>query len=259
VEAVGIPGGKCESLQEESKTESDGSYRIRGLQPNCEYDIRLKTGNQLNVHIERSAPKVRRVKVEGNDLDNVNIIAFRRMNQMDISGNVVTQLEYLSSLKVLLYKESNMDAPIQTVNLGSTSFFYTSALKIDHQEYVIRLDSNLPRNSYDFTLPEIQFRANASYRHFTFTFNPERKTIEQELSQSSLLALPLAIVVILIGYNYKKLLPILNQGGGALQSLLSSPRGHSPPPSNSNYPLEINPDLLEPSGQSKKKAKLRKT
>ena len=34
------------------------------------------------------------------DMANVNIIAFRRMNQMDISGNVITQLEYLSSLKV---------------------------------------------------------------------------------------------------------------------------------------------------------------
>ena len=36
----------------------------------------------------------------GVDFHGLNTIAFRRMNQMDISGNVVTESEYLPSLKV---------------------------------------------------------------------------------------------------------------------------------------------------------------
>lgn len=40
------------------------------------------------------------VQVENEDLVNVNIIAFRRLNQMDISGNVITPNEFLSHLKV---------------------------------------------------------------------------------------------------------------------------------------------------------------
>ena len=44
VEAVG--SGSCSSLQEESKTEQDGSFRIRGLQVGCvweesQYDVDL--------------------------------------------------------------------------------------------------------------------------------------------------------------------------------------------------------------------------
>ena len=35
------------------------------------------------------------------DFTDVNMIAFRRMNQMDISGNVVTQSEFLPTLKVM--------------------------------------------------------------------------------------------------------------------------------------------------------------
>ena len=35
------------------------------------------------------------------DFTDVNMIAFRRMNQMDISGNVVTQSEFLPTLKVI--------------------------------------------------------------------------------------------------------------------------------------------------------------
>ena len=34
------------------------------------------------------------------DLTQVNIIAFRRMNQLDLSGNVITPHEFLSTLKV---------------------------------------------------------------------------------------------------------------------------------------------------------------
>jgi hypothetical protein len=38
--------------------------------------------------------------VDKSDFVGMNMIAFRRMNQMDISGNVVTGDEHLSSLKV---------------------------------------------------------------------------------------------------------------------------------------------------------------
>ena len=39
-------------------------------------------------------------QIDSSDHTGVNIIAFRRMNQMDVSGNVVTADDYLSSLKV---------------------------------------------------------------------------------------------------------------------------------------------------------------
>ncbi len=68
-------------------------------QPNCEYAIRLRSG-EINQHIERSAPKQRLITVTDSNVSSVNIIAFRRMNQLDLSGNVVTSQEFLSSLKV---------------------------------------------------------------------------------------------------------------------------------------------------------------
>ena len=39
-------------------------------------------------------------QVENSDFNGVNIIAFRKMNQMDISGDIVCHDEFLSSLKV---------------------------------------------------------------------------------------------------------------------------------------------------------------
>lgn len=40
------------------------------------------------------------LQVGNNDMDDVNIIVFRQINQFDLSGNVVTSSEYLSTLCV---------------------------------------------------------------------------------------------------------------------------------------------------------------
>ena len=69
------------------------------LQPNCEYAIRV-AGGDANPHIERTTPAQQHVKVADTDIKNINILAFRRMNQMDLSGNVVTDHSHLPYLKV---------------------------------------------------------------------------------------------------------------------------------------------------------------
>ncbi|XP_052805284.1 nodal modulator 1-like [Mya arenaria] len=214
VEALGQ--GDCSMYQEESKTEQTGHYRIRGLQPNCTYEIRLKIG-EMNKHIERAAPKSRFVVVENSDFTGVNIIAFRRMNQMDISGNVITDPEYLNTLKVRLYREDNPNQPMTTVSLGVVSFFYLPSLQMDESVYYVKLDSTLAKSSYEFDQPEIELTANISYKHITFSFNPKRKSLEQELSQSSVLMLPFTILVIFAIYNYQKLLPFALQMWGQAQ------------------------------------------
>jgi len=39
------------------------------------------------------------------------------------------------------------------------------------QGYVLKLTSSLSTATYDYTLPEVQFMANVSYRHFTLRFD----------------------------------------------------------------------------------------
>lgn len=39
-------------------------------------------------------------QVGNNDIDDVNIIVFRQINQFDLSGNVITSSEYLPTLWV---------------------------------------------------------------------------------------------------------------------------------------------------------------
>lgn len=251
VEAV---GDKPECNQEESKTEPDGSYRIRGLQPKCTYQIRLKS--EVNPHIEKAAPQYQELVVKDSDFTGINIIAFRRNNQMDVSGNVVTEEEFLPHLKVRLYRDDNPDSPIHTSSLGPVSFFYLPSLQMTNEKYLLRLESTLSKAAYEYDLPEISFQTNKSYKHFTFHFTPKRKSLEQELSQSSVLALPLAILIGVAIYNYQKLLPVFSKAVVQIKTFIAASQSEVAHSNGSSEPTTYSASFTE---QSKKKSKPRKT
>lgn len=216
----------------------------------------MKIGD-MNKHIERATPKSRSVIVESSDFHGVDMIAFRRMNQMDISGNVVTAPEFLSTLKVRLYRDDNPGVPMFTVPLGAVSFFYLPSLQMDNSVYYVRLESSLSKNTHDFVQPEVQLEANVSYKHITFKFDPKRKSLEQELNQGSVLMLPLSVLAIFAAYHYQKILPMGQQLLGRVQTSLQQKKATPP----SNQPNQTPPtdefDLTDSPVARKKK--LRKT
>jgi len=48
------------------------------------------------------------------------------------------------------------------------------------QGYVLKLASSLSTATYDYTLPEVQFTANVSYRHFTLRFDVQVGSVMAE-------------------------------------------------------------------------------
>lgn len=67
VEAIGI--NTCSNLLEEASSEANGQFRLRGLLPQCEYLLRLKSGPDVNVRIHRLEPPDLLVKVGKNRLN----------------------------------------------------------------------------------------------------------------------------------------------------------------------------------------------
>ncbi|XP_055221687.1 BOS complex subunit NOMO1 isoform X2 [Gorilla gorilla gorilla] len=215
VEAVGQ--NDCSIYGEDTVTDEEGKFRLRGLLPGCVYHVQLKA--EGNDHIERALPHHRVIEVGNNDIDDVNIIVFRQINQFDLSGNVITSSEYLPTLWVKLYKSENLDNPIQTVSLGQSLFFHFPPLLRDGENYVVLLDSTLPRSQYDYILPQVSFTAVGYHKHITLIFNPTRKLPEQDIAQGSYIALPLTLLVLLAGYNHDKLIPLLLQLTSRLQGV----------------------------------------
>nr|DBA20275.1 TPA: hypothetical protein GDO54_015987 [Pyxicephalus adspersus] len=197
-------------------TQENGMLTFSNL-PECVYHVQLKA--EGNDHIERALPTYRAIEVGNSDIDEVNIIAFRQINQFDLSGNVITSPEYLSTLLVKLYESENLDNPIQSVSLGQSLFFHFPPLLRDGETYVVQLDSTLPKSQYDYTLPQISFSTQGYHKHITLTFNPTRKLPEQDVVQGSYLALPLTLLLLLAGYNHDKLIPLLLQLTSRLQGV----------------------------------------
>ncbi|KFQ77730.1 Nodal modulator 3, partial [Phaethon lepturus] len=215
VEAVGQKD--CSIYGEDTITDEEGKFRLRGLLPGCVYHVQLKA--EGNDHIERALPQHRAIEVGNSDIDDVNIIAFRQINQFDLSGNVITSSEYLSTLCVKLYKSENLDNPIHTVNLGLSLFFHFPPLLRDGENYVVLLDSTLSKSQYDYTLPQVSFTAIGYHKHITLIFSPTRKLPEQDIAQGSYIALPLTLLLLLAGYNHDKLIPLLLQLTTRLQGV----------------------------------------
>ncbi|XP_039216573.1 nodal modulator 3-like [Crotalus tigris] len=215
VEAVGQE--ECATYGEDTVTDEEGRFRLRGLLPSCLYHVQLKA--EGNDHIERALPQYSAIQVGSDDIDNVNIIAFRQINQFDLSGNVIAPSEYLPTLWVKLYKSENLDNPVHTVSLGQSLFFHFPPLLRDGENYMVLLDSTLSKSQYDYTLPQVSFTTIGYHKHITLVFNPMRKLPEQDIAQGSYIALPLTLLLLLAGYNHDKLIPLLLQLTSRLQGV----------------------------------------
>ncbi|RWS12490.1 nodal modulator 3-like protein [Dinothrombium tinctorium] len=235
LEAVGIEGVSewgvnCSQLFEETVSETNGNFRIRDLQPNCKYEIRLKRGDEKNNHISRSIPSEEVISIksgsEGKDITGMRLIVFRKMTQMDITGIVNTKVEYLSSLKVKLFAENNPEPPIAVIPLTS-SFFSLPTIPIDNRVYSIKLESSLSPSVYEFQTTSVSFSANRSFEHFDFTFTVKQRTSnnfgDQDVIQGgAIYTLPIILLLTFALYNYKTILPFVFNFVENVQSLLAS-------------------------------------
>ena len=75
-------------------------------------------------------------------------------------------------IEVSLYFPHLSTNPIQTVSLGQSLFFHFPPLLRDGQNYVVLLDSTLPKSQYDYVLPQVTFTAAGYHKHITLIFNP---------------------------------------------------------------------------------------
>jgi hypothetical protein len=90
----------CNVLQEDAVSESNGTFRIKGLRPECEYEVQLKSNDEKNNGIERSIPAKQIVRVKDSDIYGDKLITIRRWTHMDVSGDVLSTQSLLSSVKV---------------------------------------------------------------------------------------------------------------------------------------------------------------
>lgn len=201
---------RCGQHQEEATTEANGQYRIRGLQPNCEYTIRVRTEGEQAAQVDRTVPTEQKVVVTKEDVHNINIIAINALGYVDVIARVnAANNEHYKTLRVQLYKKENRanDVPIHTqrvesplnikgrVNPGIMIFF--PRIPFDGKTYTVELTTTLSDKNFKFDLPIVPFQANRSTVYVELDFTPEIRLSEGDLNQNSISALILLGLIII--------------------------------------------------------------
>lgn len=269
VEAVSIE--PCQPHQEESNTEANGQYRIRGLQPGCEYSIRIKS-DEVNNAVDRSIPSEIIRKIELNDVRDVNIIGISPLGFIDVTARILaSQNEHYKTLRIQLYKKGSSDSPIYSqrvesplnlkskVNPGIMVFF--PRIPLDGKTYFIEVTTSLSDQSYKYILPSSQFVANTSSIYVEFDFKPEVRSGEGDLNQNSISALLLIALVAIAFFKQHLILDLLNfvwtYGNSFVQDILTKNKKKE---SSSRYEQTVDAKEIDQLAQSinavkKKKAK----
>ncbi|KAL3254760.1 hypothetical protein MRX96_017508 [Rhipicephalus microplus] len=135
------------------------------------------------------------------DLTNVRVIVFRFFNQMDITGQIVTDPKHLPNLKIRVVVDDAPDQTLHTVTPGPGGFFLLPPLTRDGRTYCLQLEGSSNNGG-------TCFHGNTSHRHVTLRHAPELPLhLEHEIvARSSLLALPVTVVALLACYYSSRLL-----------------------------------------------------
>ncbi|XP_034946758.1 nodal modulator 1 [Chelonus insularis] len=231
----------CEQYQEEATTEDNGNFRIRGLQPTCTYHIRLKPNVDSNTHIHRISPEYIPIKAT-EDVTKLQFIAFHPIPRTDVSVHIFSNSpEYYRTLQLKLCREDEPDSSIYVAKIDAQQsmkfnnhnnnpgfLVHLPSLQSNGKKYFLQLDSSLSQDLYKYKPLTVHFVANTSFKAITLTFNAERKTDQGEMSQSSMIVLPVVTLLILTFMNRDKVLSFLNIAAEQWYKPASSSRMGSP-------------------------------
>lgn len=171
----------------------------------CQYELRLKKGSGINLHVQRTLPSTRLVLADNKDVRDLRLIVLRPFNQMDVAAKVDTDPQHLSSLVAQLYREDLPDSPLQTIKLGLHPYFMLQPMTADRRTYFLRLESNLPTSQYQYSTSEITFVADAAFKHLNLSFKPMLRSVDAEMSQGTVVGFAIAIMLVTLAFNYDKM------------------------------------------------------
>lgn len=183
---------------EETQTDVNGQFRIRGLLPNKSYKIGIKQQGDSD-RIERASPSSISVKVSKQDIQNIEFIAFRRSNKYDLAGIVETESKWISSLtvsnfgyaiihtiQVTLLKEDTKEI-VKSISLGPSNYFDFKG--IGKGQYILRVQSNLAPQVYKFSNQEITVGVQGNVNFVRVPFQAALYSESQEVASAPVFAL----------------------------------------------------------------------
>lgn len=205
---ISVDATSSDGLFEDTQTEANGAFRLRGLIPQKTYKVKVQIEKGKSALL-RAQPAEVEVTVGTEDIDGVNFIAFRPSDKHEITGIVSTSDQFLPTITVLLTDTTPLNSLIDLVQLGPNNFFAFDGLDGD-KEYQVKLRSSLSERQYSYKLSDTKIGPlsksdkNSHFLNFSFSAVPvSQKVVEVEPGSFATL-----LITILVGvciYFYKSI------------------------------------------------------
>lgn len=136
-------------LKDSVRTNAQGSFRIRALEPNKHYQLTLKNNDIFHYY----KPKTLEIYMKNNDIKDLEFIVFEKKSKYLISGNIEfdekflkDEIEEFQGFEVDLYDFNDQQTPITDVRkLVINKYFEFEDLTL--KEYVVKLTYKRNRNA----------------------------------------------------------------------------------------------------------------
>jgi hypothetical protein len=231
VEAVGIG----HEHSEEAITNASGVYRLRGLRPDVEYNLRLQIHDRAGAtsgtqsSIERTSPASIAVEMSTQDQHGLDFVVFRRPTVVSISGVVNAPKHLQQSLTVVVFKygKESSGVSLRTKQMGSLSPYFEFG-HLPRGTYTVRLETTMSLRDYTFQFAsETIALEDVSVGHVVLSFNATMRKVATDVELSSMTVLLfLVVAAVCILYHREVRLPThihtpIVIGGSNLYHLLS--------------------------------------
>eukprot|EP00494_Astrolonche_serrata_P006501 UN06525 len=126
------------AFRETTRSNDEGSYRLRGLQPDHTYTIRIKPSKAIH----RSSPEQMVVQVGNEDIKDADFVVFESLKKFSIDGFINTTSD--ENLTVKLSTTQNENKIIRTLELTNAMryFEFDKLPKTDTHKYIVQVSSS---------------------------------------------------------------------------------------------------------------------
>uniref|UniRef100_A0A1I7XJG5 Nodal modulator 1 n=1 Tax=Heterorhabditis bacteriophora TaxID=37862 RepID=A0A1I7XJG5_HETBA len=201
---------QCDQHQSEVATAVDGSFRIRGLKPHCQYKVSVKS-NVEGKAAPHCFPSQFEVQMTADDVKGLEMVAA----PYDRTTDVAVEMDFGSMSMPQSYRVSvhrNGETISQAIVFSPVNVFYVSNLSRDGSEYSVRVESDKPPQA--FPAKTMFFTADAPVRVVRVPITSSRRTGDVEISIGQMVVLLLFAMGAAIYFNQLtdyRALPLIKQ------------------------------------------------
>eukprot|EP00002_Diphylleia_rotans_P033625 TRINITY_DN7168_c0_g1_i1.p1 TRINITY_DN7168_c0_g1~~TRINITY_DN7168_c0_g1_i1.p1 ORF type:complete len:1153 (-),score=253.99 TRINITY_DN7168_c0_g1_i1:369-3827(-) len=204
-----------EDFVESTTSDKYGNYRIRGLLPTQQYQIRVSP----DAGIRRSSPSEVVFVAGDSDVYNVDFLVFTAQSHFDVTGVVLGVNNDSKAIEVELIDHATL-SKLKSVSLDMSPIFSLGPQAPG--EYIIRVQTSSKSTEFESNMVEIPISVGEESTHFNIPFTVVPRKTTTQITRSPLYSLIIGITIIVATFYKEKTLQLLQTAKSFVQAALDA-------------------------------------